>query len=107
MAEVDVHEAPPVPPEDPGADERIGWWATGALCLLVGWAGAVVGNVLAHVLAPSGGWSFYGLWIGRTMGPYAWAVLGIGLAVGAYGIVLFHLARHSPRGRFVLPGYSY
>lgn len=41
------------------------------------------------------------------MGPYAWATLGIGALVGAFGPVLYHLALGSPRGPFRLPGFPY
>jgi hypothetical protein len=98
---------PPVPPEEYGGDQRIGWWITGTLCILAGWVGAVLGNLALHRLAPSGGWHFGPFWIGPSMGPYAWALLGIGVGVGIFGVVLFHLARRSAPGRFVLPGYPY
>jgi hypothetical protein len=104
---VDIHETPPVPPEDAGGDERIGWWITGALCILFGWVGAVAANLLAHLEAPSGGWNLGPWWIGPAMGPYAWTTLGFGVAIGAFGVVMFHLASQAHRGPFVLPGYPY
>ncbi len=97
----------PVPAEDPGGDERLGYWISGILCGLSGWGGGVAANLLLHHLAPSGGWRWAFLVIGPAMGPYAWATLGIGAVVGAFMPVLFHLARQSPRGPFRLPGYPY
>jgi hypothetical protein len=41
------------------------------------------------------------------MGPYAWTTLGFGVAIGAFGVVMFHLASQAHRGPFVLPGYPY
>jgi hypothetical protein len=107
VSEATAEELPPVPEQDPGGDQRIGWWITGILCVLVGWAGAIATNLVLHRLAPTGGWRIGGIWIGSAMGPYAWTILGIGAAVGGFGVVLFHLARQSPRGPFVLPGHAY
>lgn len=102
-----MHNSPPVPPQDHGGNYRIGWQATGVLCLVVGWLFAIAINLAAHVTAPSGGHRLFGIFVGPSMGPYGWTVLGIGLAVGFFGIVLLHLARTSPPGRFILPGYPY
>lgn len=103
----ELSERPPVPPEERGGDERIGWWITGTLLLLVGWVGGVAANLALHRLAPASGWRIGPWWIGPTMGPYAWAVFGFGVAVGLFGLVLYGLARNAPRGKIVLPGYPY
>ncbi len=107
MAEVDVHNTPPVPPQEEGGNLTIGWRATGLLCLLLGWGGAVLLNLLLHRIAPAGGSRYLGVWIGPGFGPYAQALLGIGAAIGLFGIVLLYLARRSPGGPFILPGYPY
>ena len=100
-------ETPPVPPEDHGGDVRIGWRIAGGLSVLAGWGGAVVLNLLAHQYAPAGGSMWGPIWVGPTVGSYAWAVFGIGIGVGIFGVVMLYLAGRAPRGPFVLPGYSY
>lgn len=96
-----------MPPEDHGGDERIGWWVSGALCVVGGWVGAVALNLYLHRVAPSDGSMVGPVWIGPTMGPYAWAVLGGGVGAGLFGLVLFYLASRAPKGPFVLPGRAY
>jgi hypothetical protein len=102
-----LDERPPVPPDDPGGDQRIGWWITGVLCVVMGWGVAVMENLILHLTASHVGFDLGPWWVGPTMGPYAWAVLAIGLFVGGFGIVLFHLASKSAPGPFRLPGYPY
>jgi len=104
---VDLQETPAVPPFDPEGDVRLGYFAAGGLLIALGWGFGVVMNILLHVLAPSGGRRWFNVYIGPTLGPYAWAVIGLGLFTGALGTVLIALGRESPRGRFVLPGYDY
>ena len=106
-AVTDLQDTPPVPPEDHGGDERIGWWVAGTLCLLGGWVGAVVLNLYLHHVAPAGGSRFGPVWIGPTMGPFAWTVFAGGVGAGLFGVVLCYLASRAPRGRFVLPGQPY
>ncbi len=104
---VDVQETPAVPPFDPGGDVRLGYFGAGATLIALGWGLGVVVNLLAHFLAPSVGSRLLHYDIGRSLGPYAWAVLGLGLFTGAFGVVLIALGRSSPKGRFVLPGADY
>ena len=104
---VDLQETPAVPPFDPEGDVRLGYFAAGGLLIALGWGVGVVVNILLHLFAPSGGRRWLNVYIGPTIGPYAWAVLGLGLFTGALGTVLVVLGRESPRGRFVLPGYDY
>jgi hypothetical protein len=103
----DSEDSPPVPPSDPGGDERIGWWISGTLCIVFGWGVAVAENLLLHWTATTTGFTVGPWWIGPTMGPFAWTVFGIGLAVGGFGVVLLHLASKSLPGPFRLPGYPY
>jgi hypothetical protein len=104
---VDVQETPAVPTFDPEGDVRLGYFGAGSVLIALGWGLGVVVNVLAHLLAPSGGSRLLHYDIGRALGPYAWAVLGLGLFTGTLGVVLLALGRGAPRGRFVLPGYDY
>jgi len=104
---VDVQETPAVPPFDPKGDERIGYFAAGGVLIALGWGVGVVLNVLLHLLAPSGGHWLYHAYFGHSLGPYAWATLGFGAVTGALGVVLLGIARASPKGAFVLPGYDY
>ena len=104
---VDLSESPAVPPFEEGGDERWGYWIAGGLLVFLGWGLGVLLNVVLHLTAPSGGDRLLGTYFGPTMGPYAWAVLGLGLFSGAVGVVLLLLGRSSPRGPLVLPGYAY
>lgn len=104
---VDLSETPAVPPEDHGGDERAGFLVAGGLLIAVGWGLAVVLNVLAHAMAPRGGSAWGPVTVFPTMGPFAWAAFGLGLFTGAIGVGLLLLARSSPKGRFVLPGFAY
>ncbi|MCI4335500.1 MAG: hypothetical protein L3K04_07750 [Thermoplasmata archaeon] len=103
----ELEERPPVPEADEGGNVRIGWTAAGVLFLLGGLGGLVLGNLLAHRLAPAAGVRYGPWWVGPALGPYAWAILALGLIMGVLGAVLLWLAHRSPRGRFVLPGYPY
>lgn len=102
-----LKEEPAVPPFDPQGDERAGYFAAGGLLVVLGWGLGVVGNLLAHLTAPTGGVRWGGVYFGPTMGAYAWAVFALGLFSGAFGIVLLGLGRASPKARVVLPGYEY
>ncbi|MEM0129188.1 MAG: hypothetical protein QXG65_03375 [Thermoplasmata archaeon] len=104
---VDVHETPPTPPVDEGADARFGMMAAGLLLLVLGAGFGVIANLLVHRLAPASGMPILWVRVGPSLGPYAWAVLGLGLFATVIGGVLVGIARGMPRGRFVLPGYSY
>jgi hypothetical protein len=104
---MDLHEMPAVPPFDPKGDVRLGYYAAGGTLVALGWGIAVVLNVILHRIAPAGGFQWMGAHVGTDLGPYAWAVLGLGLFTGALGVVLLALARGAPRGPFVLPGSDY
>lgn len=105
MSEVD--ERPPVPEPDEGGDVRIGWAAGGTLFIVVGFGGLVLGNYLVHRLAPAGGLRFGPWWIDSSLGPYAWALLVLGLLMTALGAILLYLSRRATPGPFRLPGYAY
>jgi len=104
---VDLQETPAVPPFDPRGDERRGYFIAGGLLVFLGWGLGVVANALLHLLAGNGGMRIAGVYFGPTLGPYAWATLGLGLATGVMGVVMILLARVSPKGAIVLPGYDY
>jgi hypothetical protein len=104
---VDLQETPAVPPFDPKGDVRLGYYAAGGLLVALGWGVGIVANVLLHRLAPAGGYRWMGAYFGAALGPYAWAVLGLGLFTGAFGVFLLALGREAPRGPFVLPGFDY
>jgi len=104
---VDVHETPATPPWDSGGDERVGYFIAGAILILVGWVGAVGANLAAHAMAGSGGLTLGTVHITSTLGPYAWAALGLGLFTGAVGVVLLAIGRGTAKGPLVLPGYDY
>lgn len=103
----DLQEAPATPPFEEKGDVRFGYYVAGGLLLAFGWGLGVVVNVLAHLLAPAGGYHLFGVEVGGSLGPYAWAVLALGLFAGAFGTGLLLLGRGSPRGPVVLPGYDY
>jgi hypothetical protein len=103
-AVVDVSETPAVPPFDPKGDVRIGYYLAGAILIAVGWGLGVVLNVALHLMAPAGGHRLEHVYFGPSLGPYAWATLGLGLFTGGFGVVLLALGRSSPAGPFVLPG---
>ena len=104
---VDLQEAPATPPQDYGGDERVGWQIAGALLLAAGWGIGVIGNAVAHWLAPASGLSILGVHVYPTWGVYAFATLGVGACAGIFGVLLIVLGRLSPRGPLVLPGYDY
>ncbi len=104
---VDVHETPAVPPMDPGGDERAGYFIAGGLLVVLGWGAGVIANLVAHYAAGSTGMTLGWVRITSTLGSYAWAVLGLGLVTGAIGVVLLAIARATPKGKLVLPGYDY
>ena len=104
---VDLQESPAVPPFEGEGDERVGWLASGALLIAIGWGAAVALNVYLHVTAPSGGTSLGPLRIFHSMGPFAWITLALGVFTGLVGAGLVWLGAHSPKGRVVLPGYPY
>ncbi len=104
---VDLHETPATPPFDGKGDERIGYYLAGATLVVLGWVLGVVVNLLLHVAARSGPFLVWTVHFGPTMGPYAWAVFGLGVATGTLGAGLFWVARTTARGPFVLPGADY
>ena len=104
---VDIQETPAVPPMDPGGDERVGYYVAGALLIFLGWGLGVVGYVLLHLMAGSGGMTLAWIRITSPFGDYAWAMLGFGLFSGAIGAVLVALGRASAKAPLVLPGYPY
>ncbi len=104
---VDLQETPATPPVDYGADDRYGWQAAGVTLIVLGWGFAVMLNLILHAIAPSSGLALLWVRIFHDLGYFAWAFLGLGLFVGAFGVVLIRLGRSEPRGPPVLPGYDY
>jgi hypothetical protein len=103
----DLSEMPAVPPEDRGGDERLGYWAGGTFLILIGWGLGVIANIVVHRMAPSTG-EVIGPWrIYPTLGVYALGLVGLGAVAGVVGVFMLWLASRSPRGKFVLPGYTY
>jgi fructose-specific phosphotransferase system IIC component len=103
----DLSELPAVPPEDRGGDERIGYRAGGIFLLVVGWGLGVIANIVVHRMAPPAG-ELLGPWrIYPALGVYALGLVVLGAVAGVVGIFMLWLARRSPPGKFVLPGYSY
>ncbi len=92
---------------DPGGDERLGYYLAGGLLVFLGWALAVVANVLLHAAAGSGGMTVGWVRITSAWGAYAWATLAFGLFTGTVGVVLLALGRGAPKAPLVLPGYDY
>ena len=104
---VDIHETPAVPPMDPGGDERLGYWIAGGLLVALGWGVAVLVNLWLHWMAGNQGMVVGWFRITSTLGAYAWGTFAFGVFTGGIGVVLLLLARGSPRGPLVLPGYDY
>jgi hypothetical protein len=102
-----ARERPAVPPMDSGGDERVGGFVTGGVLVAIGWGLGIVANVTVHLMAPTGGLAFFGLRVFPHLGPFAWITFGIGLATGALGAGIAWVARESPPGPVVLPGYPY
>ena len=104
---MDLSETPAVEPRETGGDERIGLLVAGLLLVLVGWGLAVGLNLLLHAQAPPSGMPVGPLRIFRSLGPYAWLTLALGLFTGAMGSAFVLLARATAKGPFVLPGEPY
>jgi hypothetical protein len=104
---VDLQESPAVPPTDEGGDERYGYLAAGGTLIFLGWGLGVLVNLLLHAMAGSNGMVVGWIRITSTLGPYAWAVFGLGIVTGAIGVGLLLVARATPKGLFVLPGADY
>jgi hypothetical protein len=104
---VDVQDAPAVPPFDPKGDVRLGYYLSGGILVALGWGLGVVVNLILHLSAPAGGYRLFDVGIAGSLGPYAWAVVGLGLFTGAFGTVFLALGRSAPRGPIVLPGFDY
>ena len=104
----DLQETPAVAPEDEGGNLRAGFVVAGSLLIFVGWGLGVFLNVLLHASARSGGRVLDGfVRIYPTLGPYAWALLGLGVFAGALGAAMIGLSRSETRGPLRLPGTSY
>ncbi len=103
----DLQETPAVPPTDSGGDERAGFHVAGTLLVLLGWGFGVVVNLLVHWTAPAAGRSFGPFILFPAFGPYALAVLLFGAATGLLGLAILWIARSSPKGPLVLPGFAY
>jgi hypothetical protein len=104
---VDVQETPAVEPEETGGDERTGFQIAGALLIVLGWGFGVFLNLLLHASAHPGGRVIGSVRIYTTLGPYAWAILAFGIAVGFFGVALVWLARDAKTGPLRLPGTPY
>jgi len=103
----DLQETPATPPENPGGDERFGYFLAGGLLITIGWVFGIVVNVLLHWAARTSPFTIFGVHIGPTFGEYAWVVFGLGLVTGAMGVVLLGVGRATPGGPLVLPGVDY
>jgi hypothetical protein len=103
----DLQERPAVPPSDEGGDDRAGMTAAGAILIVLGFGLAVGLNVLLHLLAPAAGTHLGPYTVHHDLGVYAWTTLLLGLFTGTLGVAIAYVARASPRGPLVLPGYSY
>ncbi|MCI4364626.1 MAG: hypothetical protein L3K10_00965 [Thermoplasmata archaeon] len=104
---VDLQETPATPPFDPGGDERIGYFVSGATLLFLGWVLGVALNLLLHWEARMGPFQLWGVHFGPSLGPFAWAVFGLGLVTGALGAAILAVGRSATKGPFVLPGADY
>ncbi len=103
----DLQETPAVPPMDPGGDERIGFHAAGSLLVLLGWGVGVFLNLVLHWTAPAAGRRIGPYVLFPALGPYAMALLLFGAVTGLLGIAILWIARSSPKGPLVLPGFAY
>jgi len=104
---VDLEETPATPPFDPKGDERTGYFIAGGTLVFMGWVLGGVVNLLLHWEARTGPFEVWSVHFGPTLGPYAWAVFGLGLGTGAVGAALLAVGRATPRGAFALPGADY
>jgi len=103
----DVQETPATPPENPGGDERFGYFLAGAILIALGWVFGVFENIALHWAARTSPFTLFGVHIGPNFGEYAWAVFGFGLVTGAMGVVLLGVGRGTTGGPLVLPGAEY
>lgn len=104
---VDLQETPAVPPTDYGGDDRLGMTVAGLLLIGIGWGGALLLNLLLHAVAPAGGTVVF-LWrIYPHPGAFAVATAILGFLTGALGAGIALVARDSPSGPVVLPGFDY
>ncbi|HZY70081.1 MAG TPA: hypothetical protein VFF67_03775 [Thermoplasmata archaeon] len=103
----DLQDAPAVPPEDSGGDERAGYLIAGILLILAGWGGGVLLNLLLHALAPADGLVVGTVRIFSSYGPYAIAAAAFGAVAGAFGLVLMYLGAGAPEGKLIVPGVDY
>jgi hypothetical protein len=104
---VDVRETPATPPFDGKGDDRTGLLLAGASLVVLGWFLGMFVNVLLHWEARSGAYLLWTVHIGYAIGPYAWAVFGLGLVTGALGAGILVEAQYAPKGPLVLPGQDY
>jgi hypothetical protein len=103
----DLQETPAVAPEDEGGNARAGLQIAGAIGIFVGWGVGVFLNVLLHASAHPGGRVIGWVRIFPSLGPYAWAVLLVGLFTGLFGVGLLWVSRDARPGPLRLPGASY
>jgi hypothetical protein len=103
----DLQETPAVEPEDEGGNERAGLQVAGALAIFVGWGLGVFLNVLLHLSAHAGGRVVGWVRIYPHLGPYAWAILLVGLFTGVFGVGLLYVSRDARSAPVVLPGTPY
>ena len=104
---VDLEERPATPPFDSKGDERLGYFIAGGTLIFLGWVLGVFVNVLLHWEARTGPFQFWSVHFGAALGPYAWAVFGLGLGTGVVGAALLLEGLQTPSGAFVLPGPDY
>lgn len=103
----DLQETPAVAPEDEGGNEKLGFQVAAAIGIFVGWGVGVFLNLLLHASAHAGGRVIGWVRIYPTLGPYAWAVLLVGLFTGLFGLGLLWVARASKSGPVRWPGTTY